>query len=233
VIRLHITVEGQTEERFVKDVLAPHLGRHGVFADARRVLTSRDKRSDQQFRGGFRRTNAYVIARGDICTWMKEDRGADVRFTTMFDLYALPKDFPGQNEAARATDPYERVAVLEQELRDDIHKSSSDSRFVPYIQLHEFEALVLADPKQLKWEFMEHERQIQRLLEMVAREGGNPELIDDGHATAPSKRIIAEVPEYEGTKASSGPLVVEKIGIEALRVTCRHFEQWLSCLERL
>ncbi len=43
-IRLHITAEGQTEERFVKDVLAPYLGERGVWVDARCVLTGRNNR---------------------------------------------------------------------------------------------------------------------------------------------------------------------------------------------
>ena len=86
----------------------------------------------------------------------------------------------------------------------------NDTRFIPYIQLHEFETLILADPRQLEWEFLEHDEPIQRLIEMVAREGGNPELIDDGVTSAPSKRIIVEIAEYEGKKATSDPLVAGK-----------------------
>jgi hypothetical protein len=93
--------------------------------------------------------------------------------------------------------------------------------------------LILADPKQLNWEFLEHDRPIQQLVEMVENEGGNPELINDGVNTAPSKRIIAQIPEYEGNKATSGPLVAGKIGVPTLCKRCRHFEQWIENLLKL
>jgi hypothetical protein len=233
VIRLHITVEGQTEQRFVKDILSSHLAERSVFADARPVLTSKDKRAGREYRGGFRRTGAYQAAKKDICAWMKADRNADARFTTMFDLYALPVDFPGHADAASEADPYRRTAVLEAALQADIRRELDDPRFIPYIQLHEFEALILADPQRLDWEYLEHDAQIARIVAMVAREGGNPELIDDGEMTAPSKRIIAEIPEYDGQKATSGPLIAAKIGLPTLRVKCTHFAEWLHRLEGL
>lgn len=232
-IRLHITAEGQTEERFVKKVLSPYLGKQAVWADARCVLTSKDKRAGILYRGGFRRRSPYKTVKKDICTWMKEDRNPDVRFTTMFDLYALPIDFPGYADAQSQTDPYCRVAVLEEALATDINGELNDMRFIPYVQLHEFESLILADPRQLDCEFLEHDEAIQRLVDMVAREGGNPELIDDGATTAPSKRIIAEIAEYEGNKSTSGPLVAGKIGMAILRERCRHFAEWVDGLVRL
>lgn len=229
-IRLHITAEGQTEERFVKTVLAPYLGERGVWADARSVLTSRDRHAGRQYRGGWRRGCAYPTAKADICTWMKEDRHPDVRFTTMFDLYGLPSDFPGYSDAQKQKSPYPRVAVLEDALAADINGTLNDTRFIPYIQLHEFEALILADPQQLEWEFFEHDAAIHQLVEMVEAEGGNPELIDDGETTAPSKRIIAEIAEYEARKATLGPLVADKIGMETLLERCRHFAAWVNRL---
>ncbi len=230
-IRLHITAEGQTEERFVKQCLAPYLVERGIWADGRCVLTSKNNRLGVEYRGGWRGSSAYMTAKKDICTWMKEDRNPDVRFTTMFDLYALPRDFPGYDRAQHETDPYRRIDILEHALGEDINGEMNDTRFLPYIQLHEFEALILADPRQLDWEFLEHDRPIQRLVHMVAKEGGNPELIDDGETTAPSKRIIAEIAEYAGKKAISGPLVACKIGMATLRTRCRHFAQWLDKLE--
>ena len=130
-IRLHITAEGITEERFVKDVLAPYLGERLVWADARCVLTSKNNRLGFEYRGGWRRTSAYATVKKDICTWMKEDRKPDARFTTMFDLYALPGDFPGYVEAYRETDAYRQVSVLEEALAADINGELSDTRFFP------------------------------------------------------------------------------------------------------
>ena len=222
MIRLHITAEGQTEQAFAKRVLVPHLAGFDVFVDARCVLTSKDKRAAREYRGGLLR---YEKAKKDICAWLKEDGHAECRFTTMFDLYALPNDFPGYAEAMSKNDPYERVGVLERKMAEDI----GDSRFIPYIQLHEFEALILADPKQLDWEYLEHGVPISNLISMTG--GQNPELINDGPATAPSKRILDEIPEYD--KATAGVAVAEKIGLPMLRRKCRHFDDWLARLEQL
>ena len=186
-IRLNITAEGQTEERFIKDTLANHLGNFNISTDVRRVLTSKDKR--KSYRGGLL---SYTKARNDIKTWLKEDNHSETRFTTMFDLYALPEDFPDFTAAIKIVSPYEKVDFLERAMEKDI----DDYRFIPYIQLHEFEALVLSNPKNLEYEYMEHEQAIERLIGILEEHGGNPELINDKKETAPSKRLIKAIPEY-------------------------------------
>ncbi len=222
-IRLHFIVEGQTEETFVNQVLKPHLGDRYVWADARCVLTSR--RGGVKYRGGFR---SYAQPRRDILSWLREDQNDDARFTTACDLYRLPSDFLGYGDAQGAADPYEKVRVLEAALRDDI----GDWRFIPYLQLHEFETLLLSEPDQLAAHFTDGQAGIQNLATM-AGQFANPELINDGPDTAPSKRIIAEIPEYAGMKPSAGPIVAEKIGLANLRARCQHFGEWIDQLEDL
>jgi hypothetical protein len=224
-VRLHLLVEGGTEERFVNRVLAPHLGAFGVFADARKVETSR--RKHQIHRGGI---NSYEQVASDLRRWMKEDDRPDAWFTTMLDLYALPDEFPAFADAMRQTDPYRRVTRLEEAFGAAL----GHRRFIPYIQLHEFEALLLTDATHLDWFFIEapHQRAIERLVAMSAAYE-SPELIDDGPETAPSKRITAELPAYAGLKATVAPDVVAKIGLERLRQRCPHFGQWLAALESL
>ena len=220
-MRLHFIVEGQTEEAFINRVLVPYLTSHEVWGNVRCVMTS--KKRKVVYRGGV---ISYTMVKNDITLWMKEDQNSDVAFTTMFDLYALPSDFPCYDEARKINDVYKRVEMLEQAISKDIQHP----RFIPYIQLHEFEALIFADPQKLDWEFFSHDRAIKSLINMTASVH-SPELIDDGNSTAPSKRIIQEIPEYEGMKVSAGPLVVEKIGLRTLRQKCPHFAQWLEKLE--
>ena len=221
-IRLHVTSEGQTEEAFVKRILARHLGAFNVFADARSVLTSRDKKAHKHYRGGL---VSYTKAKADIETWMKQGGHTECRFTTMFDLYALPDDFPGCTDARKENDPYRKVQVLENALKKDI----GDRRFIPYIQLHEFEALILADAAKLDWEYLDRDAPIRRLVDMVGNQ--NPELIDDTPQGAPSKRILDELPEYD--KVNSGVLVAEKIGMQTMKTKCSHFRTWVELLEGL
>ena len=222
-VRLHFIVEGQTEETFVNQVLRPHLAYLSIVADARCVQTSR--KGDVKYSGGV--TN-YGLPKRDILRWMSSDRGADARFTTMFDLYGLPSEFPGYSDAARIANPYEKVRALEDALRDDIN----DWRFIPYIQLHEFEALILSFPTGFSAEFQDDEDGIRQLAALTAQ-FESPEHIDDGIDTAPSKRIISEIPEYERRKASAGPIVAANIGLPALRHKCAHFGEWLGNLEQL
>jgi len=220
MIRLHVTVEGKTEQEFVKTILAPHLAACNVLADARCVLTSSSAR--RTYRGGLVR---YAVARQDIARWMARDDHPECRFTTMFDFYALPRDFPAYDEAMSLQNSYAKVKKLEDALLQDM----DDRRFIPYIQLHEFEALILADPAKLDWEYLEHERPIAALEDMVR--GKNPELINDGPDTAPSKRILSKIPEYD--KVTAGVSVAAHIGLPVLREKCRHFNDWLTRLEQL
>ena len=223
MIRLHVTSEGQTEQNFVRSILSMHLGGFGIIADARCVLTSKDKRSNRIYRGGM---TTFTKAKRDIEDWIREDSNADCRFTTMFDLYALPSDFPGYQPSLSITDPYRRVQFLEDALRKDI----GCDRFIPYIQLHEFEALILSDPAKLEYKYLDNGEAIRKLARSISGYD-NPELIDSGYETAPSKRIIYYIPEYD--KNNAGVSVVKAIGMHTLKVKCPHFGDWVAKLESL
>ena len=221
MVRLNFIVEGQTEETFVNRVLTRHLSDLSVYPSVRRVETGRKGRSI--FRGGI--TN-YAKVKRDIVGWLRQDDNSDARFTTMFDFYALPDDFPSYETAMRADDPYRQVALLENAVKTDV----GDPRFIPYIQLHEFEALLLSDPQRLEIEYYEDSHGVSQLID-VAAQFQSPEHIDLGRQTAPSKRIISAIPSYR--KLSSGPIIAAEIGLPTLRTRCKHFGQWLATLETL
>jgi hypothetical protein len=224
-VRLYLTAEGDTEERFAAQLLGPHLANFGVYLAGTR-LTALCKKKGRFHRGGM---GHYLPAKSDICRWLKQDRNQDARFTTMIDLYGLPRDFPAYEEASRQTDPYARVQSLEQAFANDM----GDPRFIPYIQLHEFESLLFSDPAAFRHFYPQCDRGV-RCLEQLATEFGNPELIDDGESTAPSKRIREHIPEYgPRAKWTTGPLIAERITLDSIRANCRHFNDWLTKLERL
>jgi hypothetical protein len=210
---------------FAKNYLAAHLITFGIIVDARCVMTSKNK--FRKYRGGLL---DYQRAKNDIENWVKEEhKNDDIFFTTMFDLYALPNDFPDFEAAKKYTDPYQRVAFLEKSLADDINIS----KFVPYLQLHEFEALLLANPQNLAIEYFEKVHEIEALQQLVARYDNNSELINTGPETAPSKRIIKLIPEYEGNKVTVGAALAGIDGIATLKQRCRHFGDWITKLEQL
>ena len=124
--------------------------------------------------------------------------------------------------------PQKRVEALEQAFAMDIR----DGRFLPYIQLHEYEAYLFSDPTWFEYVYDHHEKQIAT-LKGIADGYATPELIDDGQHSAPSKRIIAELPDYEDAKSAVGPQVAELIGLAVIRRKCPHFAAWLLRLEGL
>ncbi|KKZ12134.1 MAG: hypothetical protein TE42_05650 [Candidatus Synechococcus spongiarum SP3] len=219
-MRLNFIVEGQTEETFVRDQLVPHLAERSIWVAVRCVQTSRKR--NIKYSGGLA---SYAQARGDISRWMRGELGPDVRFTTMFDLFGLPNGFPGY-DAASGLDPINRATALEKAMREDI----GDKRLVPYIQVHEFEALVLADPTALSEEYPESAAGAERLKAM-ADGYASPELINGGSKTAPSKRIKQEIRGYR--KSTSGPIITDRIGLPRLRDQCSHFGAWVDNLESL
>ena len=223
MIRLNIIVEGQTEETFVNKILGPHLGSFNVFAYARCVATGRKR--GRIFRGGI---ISYHKAQKDIKLWMKEDKGGEARFTTMFDFYRLPVDFPGFEEAKQLTDPYKKIEVIEEKLKSDI----DSDRFIPYLQLHEYEALLFSDIEKFHHYYIDHHTQLAALKRDIFGMT-NPELINENPDTAPSKRIIKYLPSYDGEKPLAGPIIAEHIGLQKIRLKCQHFNSWVSQLECL
>jgi len=223
--RLYLFVEGQTERTFADTVLKPHLANLGVYLHFP-VLIAHARKKGRVHRGGGRN---YVPMKSDILRLLAQEKGGDVFFTTMIDLYAIHANFPGLAEAEKLRHmPAKRVEALEQAFAKDI----CDGRFVPYIQLHEYEAYLFSDPTWFRYFYNRHEKQIAA-LKAIADRHATPELIDDGPHSAPSKRIVAEFPDYEGAKPVIGPQVAELIGLDVIRGKCPHFGAWLSRLEKL
>ena len=218
--RLYITVEGPTERKFADDVLRPHLANYSIDVRSRVVLTNRKLGK----RGGI---FDFARIRSDLTRLMQDDRSDAAAFTTMVDLYALPPEFPGWLEARKKAIAAQRVAILEAAF----HAEMGDERFLPHIQLHEFEALLYCDLSQLRSRVSNSDRAIDELSRDVA--GIAPEDINEGATTAPSKRIIRYLPIYEKTKVRIGAPAAAAIGLPALRAQCPHFDAWVQSLEAL
>lgn len=223
--RLYLIAEGQTEQTFADILIKPHLAQRQVYMD-KPVLVAHAKKRGRVHRGGGR---SYIPMKNDIIRFLKQDKDPDAFFTTMIDLYALYTNFPGLAEAKHLQqNPFEKVKFLEQKFAEDI----GDPRFIPYLQLHEYEAYLFSDPT--CFEYLDTEGiQAVKALQTIASQYPTPELINDGPQTAPSKRIIASFPDYEKAKTTFGPQLAAKIGLSAIRDRCSHFNEWLSKLESL
>lgn len=223
--RLYLIAEGQTEQTFADTLIKPHLAQRKVYMN-KPVLVAHAKKRGRVHRGGGR---SYIPMKNDIKRFLKQDQNREAFFTTMIDLYALYNDFPGLTEAQQMqSDPLKKVKFLEQKFADDI----GDSRFIPYLQLHEYEAYLFSDPTCFEYLGAESAQAV-RTLQTIASQYETPELINDGPQTAPSKRIMASFPDYEKAKTTFGPQLAAKIGLSVIRDRCPHFNEWLSKLESL
>ncbi len=208
--RIAVLVEGETEQKFVNHLVRPHLWSCGVDIFAR--LPGRQVR-----RGG---TRSWESVRGDVVRTLK-GRGA-YRCAIMLDYYRLPHGWPGRRDAMKHV-PEKRARVVESALQASVTESiGGDLRpgmFLPYIQLHEFEALLFSDTSKLAHAIASapvhkpvDELIVAERLAQILEPFGDPELINDGPHTAPSKRILDVAPYYD--KATMGPIVAERIGLQ-------------------
>lgn len=214
--RVHILVEGQTEETVVRNVFEPHLRTQGWFVTYSIVTTKRPA-SGPAHKGGV--TGWGQLTR-EIPRLLR-DSSLDI-LTTLLDYYAFPEDAPGMVNRPNGS-ALERVEHVEQALAEYFN----ESRFLPHLVLHELEAWVFAASDQLGWLFTD-ESLTARLRADVASAGG-PEGINDSPATAPSKRLAHYCPGY--VKTSDGPLAIADLGVERLRLQCPHLDSWLRRLE--
>ena len=220
---LLVNVEGQTEESFVNQILAPHLYTVGYTRISARLLGNSRQRGHG---GGIR---GWGKIRREITRRLTRDE--DVLVTTMVDYYGLPCTWPGRSDAPSRAFP-ERASTVERKLLDDVCAKMGGSfdsrRFVPYVVMHEFEGLLFSDP-------VAFGRGIGRgdlspELRAIRDAFDTPEEINDSPYTAPSKRIESLLRPYK--KPLHGVLAAQEIGLDIIRRECPQFSDWVDRLEQ-
>lgn len=219
-VDVYIIVEGQTEQTFVRDILAPMLGEKGVFLHAA-VLGKPGHKG-----GGVR----FGRAKNDIGKFLKQR--SDTYVSTMFDYYGIAADWPGRPDIRGGDTAVQKADKMEKEMLIEIEKDSPHTnvkkRFIPYIAMHEFEALLFSDIDILAKKIDVKSAAVANIL----KECGEPEEINDNSQTAPSKRLQA-LCSKSYRKISMGKTTSEAIGIPTMRKKCPHFNEWLNKLESL
>jgi hypothetical protein len=150
----------------------------------------------------------------------------------MFDYYGLGADFPGGtlSKGAEAAEKAKSIEVaFHKAVSEEMGHTFHPNRFIPYIQMHEFEGMLFSDPGVLAIEVGSPE--LADRFGAIRSGFPTPEDIDDGPTTAPSKRIAALVPTYD--KVFYGNVVAIEIGLDGIRSQCPHFSDWLRRLESL
>lgn len=205
MIRVAISVEGQTEEAFVKKVLGPYLWSCDVYAIP--ILV--------QPRGGN-------VTLDRLANDMVRHYGNFDRVTSLVDFYG----FRGKGE--QTVDELE--TSIANAIAVQVHTNWNTSRVIPYVQMHEFEALLFADVARFSI-LIDVTTPIIEQLQAIRSLFESPEEIDDSPQTAPSKRLAALIPRYR--KVTDGPDLAQEIGLEAIREACPRFDGWVRRLEGL
>ncbi len=214
--RVYVVVEGQTEEAFVRELLVPHYAHLDKYLIPIIVSTS------PGHKGGV---VSYAKVKPQIVRLCRQDAGAWV--TTLFDLYALPADFPGK--AAPAYPAHASGSAKAQYLEAQLRQDIAEPNFLPNLLVHEYEALLFTQPAQ--FEQWTGNAKVPATLAQAVAQAGSPEDVNDSPHTAPSKRIRAVMPKYQ--KTFHGPLIACDIGLDALRQACPHFHAWLLAVDAL
>jgi len=105
--------------------------------------------------------------------------------------------------------------------------SWNPAQFIPYVQMHEFEALLFSDTSILAASNSRISTQLERILQSFSC----PEEINDNYDTCPSRRIKQHIENY--VKTVDGIIAARKIGLKKMRQECPHFNTWIAKLENI
>jgi len=222
VLEVIVITEGQTEEQFIKRVVAPSFHASQIFLKPQTLNTSKDAKG-----GAVNFDRLKFNAKNTL------RQKPDAILTTFLDLYGLDNSFPDFAEAKQLPDVYVRTEQLEIALKREIinHVGCCHERFIPHIQPYEFEGLLFSDVASLvqaepNWQ------QFLPKLQNVYDTFDTPEHINNSYETKPSKRLEDILkPKYKKTR--HGPLAAQKITLSVMEQECVHFRGWMDKLRNL
>lgn len=208
--RVIIICEGETEREFCKNVLAPHLIHSNIHIQAPLIKRSM---------GGIVR---WSILKKEIEIHLLEP---NVIVTTLIDYYGLYQkyNFPNWAIGERIVNKNDRMDFLEDAMKEDINDAIRH-RFIPYLQLHEFEGLLFNDIQIFYDQVPKEELVGVAELKKTFADYDNPEMINNNRETSPSHRLQRIIKGYN--KPLYGHYFAEAIGIEHIRSKSPRFNQW-------
>lgn len=213
-------VEGKTEQIFIQNVLAPYLAQKMIWIRATQLTKPGQRGGDVRFSRMKRDLGIHLQQRFDTYV------------TTFFDYYGI-KEWPGLDRIPAGASPAEIARIINESGKSQImslfSEQQAERRFVPFVAVHEFEALLFSDARILAGQLNVNENIIASVLSMY----GSPEEINNDPSTAPSKRLDMWAPNQKFLKTTMGITIAEQIGIDKMRDACPLFNQWLSVLEQL
>jgi hypothetical protein len=211
---IRLIVEGPTERDFVDALLKPEFAYKGIYVTASTLGKT----------GG---NVNFERLKKDVMHCLKEQSNCYV--STMFDFFRIDSEWPGMDKIVKLKAsktkliPEAKAKILEDATAEKI----AQARFIPHIQMHEFETLLYSEPE--AWR--EFSISAVDFIQGIANQYPDPEEINDGGETSPSKRVTSKFKGY--SKRIHGINIAKQIGLPTMRKKCSHFNQWLTQLESL
>lgn len=214
--RVIVICEGETEQEFCKKTLSEHFSQKGI-----EIVAPLIKKSN----GGIVSWNKL---KKQIETTLSSDRDSIV--SLLIDYYGLRSElgFPQWKEAEKIADKNNRMSFLEAQMKADVNEKLR-YRFIPYVQLHEFEALLFCNADVYKQVIPEPDLVGWQELEQTILINPNPEMINSKKETSPSHRLERIIRGYN--KVVYGNIIAESIGLDAIKKKCSRFSNWIESLE--
>ena len=213
--RIIIICEGLTEKEFCEKVLAPYLWQHEIDIQTPLIKISG---------GGIVK---WDYLRRQVETHLKES--SSVFVSTLIDYYGLYQkyNFPRWEEGNKIYDKDNRMSFLEEAMNKDVSESLQH-RFIPYLQLHEFEALLFINLQIFYEQVPKSDLVGIEELEKTFTQYSNPEMINNSKVTSPGHRLERIIKGYK--KPLYGHYLAEAIGVERIRSKCPRFNNWVQTL---
>ena len=209
-----IVVEGRTEERFVEEILQVFVGNdvwlRPIVAHTKRIAGRKAKR------GGA----AWTHYRSHLRSLCSQPQWWAV--TTLIDLYGFPADI--QLAESLGTSGGHAAAA---QLCEVMAREIGDTRFLPFVMVHEFEALVIAAGARLPSVFGKA-RAAHEFQKLLAEHDGNAELIDSHPHSSPAARVEGIIAEY--SKVRDGIDIIERAGLRSCLHACPQLAEWIEWL---
>lgn len=220
MMRVHVICEGQTEEMFVNELLVPTFLAKGLLLVP--ALIGRPGHKGGNFKFDRLQTDVKNRLLGERTAYC----------TTFFDYYGLPQSFPGKDIHDSQVDIVTKATSVQDAMTTELTRLigvDAMRRFIPFVQMYEFEALLFSDPIAFA-RGVSNEHLSQDLTD-IAKKFDSPEHINNSPQTAPSKRIEGLIKGYE--KPLMGTLAALEVGLDSMRQNCELFDNWLRQLESL
>lgn len=215
---LYIIVEGETEEEFVKRLLMPYLYSRGLACHIQAILVFVSG-------GGHGHSNTeHFLNTIEPVLYL---RGEPV-ITSLLDFFRFPRKQASFAACAALAIAVAQADCLQDALFTAVQGIRPYRHFLPYVQLHEFEALLFADAA---GHALHHPRIAADVAAVIAAHPA-PEDINSRPEWAPSKRLESIYQSHHQTyrKGADAVDVAELIGMERLLERCPRFSAWVECL---